>query len=129
LDAAPLATVFFLLVLFMMLASRVYTPGVSLELPMSGDLPGSDRPTVSVAIDSQGRFYFENVVISDSELTAQLRKAALESKQPITLVMQADKRVTMEMEVKLTMLAREAGITNALLATLPRAGGVPSTPK
>ena len=40
LDAAPFAAVFFLLVMFMMLGSLIYTPGARLELQLPGSLPG-----------------------------------------------------------------------------------------
>jgi len=54
LDVAPFAGVFFLLVMLMMLASLVYTPGARLELrlPRADGLPGTDKPSVSVAIDA-----------------------------------------------------------------------------
>ncbi len=42
------------------------------------------------------------------------------SREPLTLVVQADKAVTYGQLVHLTMLARDAGIHDVLLATLPR---------
>lgn len=123
LDAAPLASVFFLLVMFLMLASLVYTPGVALRLPAADDLPGRDQPMIAVAIDSSGRLYFENQTIPEGELRARLSQAVREAPAPLTLLVQADKAVTTEMLVRLTMLARGVGITNGLLATLPRPVG------
>lgn len=119
LDAAPFAAVFFLLVIFLMLASRLYTPGVRLELPVAGDLPGTDKPTVAVAIDSNGRLYFENQSIDEKQLAAKLREKAGSAAAPLTLLVQADKAVTHEMLVRLSLLARSAGIAQAWLATLP----------
>lgn len=120
LDAAPFATVLFLLVLFLMLGSRVYTPGVRLQLPKAANLPGTDKPTVAVAIDAQGRLYFENQVIDQKQLAVRLRQAAQQSSQPMTLLVQADKAVTYERLMGVTMLARDVGIMDAWLATLPR---------
>ncbi len=120
LDAAPFAAVFFLLVIFVMLSSLMYTPGVRLELPVADDLPGTDKPTVSVAIDSSGRWYFENERIDEARLRTRLAQVVQNSATPPTLIVQADKAATTEMVVRLTMLARSAGITNGLLATLPR---------
>lgn len=120
LDAAPFAAVFFLLVIFVMLSSLVYTPGVRLELPVADDLPGTDKPTVAVAIDSSGRWYFENERVDEGRLRARLVQIVKNSATPPTLIVQADKAATTEMVVRLTMLARSAGITNGLLATLPR---------
>jgi biopolymer transport protein ExbD len=128
LDVAPFATVFFLLVIFVMLTSLVYTPGVRLELPTANDLPGTDKPTVAVAIDANGKLYFENQWIEENQLTNRLHKAVLASApEPLTLVVQADKAVTYQRLVHLTLLARDAGIAEALLATLPEPGAS-STP-
>ena len=121
LDAAPFAAVFFLLVIFMMLGSLIYTPGarLALELPQGKGLPGTDKPTVSVAIDADGRLYYENQGIDEKALFGRLQEAASKSSGPLTLVVQADKRVTHERVMRLTRLASDAGIKEALLATLP----------
>jgi biopolymer transport protein ExbD len=120
LDVAPFAAVFFLVAIFVMLTSMVYTPGVRLELPMADDLPGTDKPTVAVAIDEGGRFYFENQLIGERDLARRLKTVVSALPQRPMLVLQADKRVRYEMLVRLTLLARDAGISEALLATLPR---------
>ena len=119
LDAAPFATVLFLLVIFLMLGSLVYTPGVPLQLPVANDLPGTDNPTIAVAIDGNGRLFFENQGIEENQLRGRLRQAAKESPK-LTLLVQADKSVTYDMLIRLTLLARDAGISQAWLATLPR---------
>ena len=123
LDAAPFAAVLFLLVIFLMLTARIYTPGVVVHLPVAEDLPGTDRPTIEVAIDSNGRLYFENQGILEADLRGRLRQKATEAKEPLTLIVEADKNATTEMLLHLELLARGVGITNSLLATLPRPFG------
>ena len=120
LDAAPFAAVFFLLVLFLMLGSLMYTPGVRLTLPLSDDLPGTEKLTVAVAIDAGGRYYYENQLVGEKQLGTLLKQAAIASPEPLTLVVYADKAVSTEMLVHTSLLARSNGITNGLLATLPR---------
>jgi biopolymer transport protein ExbD len=128
LDAAPFASVLFLLVIFVMLSSlAVYIPGVRLELPAADDLPGTDRPTVSVAIDANGAFYYENQWVEERQLTNSLHKAAVNAPEPLTLVVLADKKVSYDMLLHLTTLARQSGITNALIAALPRPVAGPPT--
>ena len=53
LDVAPFAVVFFLLIIFLTLAALLPTPGLSLRLPVAGDLPGTDKPTVSTPISAR----------------------------------------------------------------------------
>jgi biopolymer transport protein ExbD len=122
LDAAPVAAVFFLLVMLLMLGSLVYTPGARLELqlPRAEGLPGTDKPSVSVAIDADGRLYYQNQWIEEDELRRRLQAAAKKSAQPLTLVVQADKAVSYERCLRLALLGRDAGISEALLAMLPR---------
>ncbi len=123
LDFAPFASVFFLLLLFALLGMLIYTPGVAvdIQLPRADDLTGTDRPTLAVAVDAAGRFYYENQPIEADALKASLQLAAKKSPEPVTLLVQADKQVAYDYLLRLSLLARDAGITNALFATLPRA--------
>ncbi len=127
-DVAPFAAVFFLLAIFLMVAALLPTPGIPLQLPVAGDLPGTDKPSISVAVDAGGRFYFANQIVSEAQLKSTLAAAAKKTRDPLTLVIQADKTVTCEQLVRLTLLARDAGIQNALLATLPRIVNTPDLP-
>ena len=90
------------------------------ELPRADDLPGTDQPTIAVALDKNGHFYFENTLIRQDELQSRLRAAATSSKEPLTLVVQADREVTEEKLINLALLARQAGIHDLMLATLPQ---------
>jgi len=101
--------------------SLIYTPGARLELqlPQGKGLPGTDKPTVSVAIDADGRLYYQNQWIDEKALLSRLQQAVKKSPEPLTLVVQADERVTHGRVIRLELLARAAGIPEALQATLP----------
>ena len=121
-EMAPFAAVFFLLVIFLLLAALLPVQGLRVQLqpPVAGDLPGIDKPTVAMAVDSSGRFYFANQIVSEAQLNSSLSNAVKNSRAPLTLVIHADKAVTFEQIAHLSLLARDCGITNSLLATLPR---------
>jgi biopolymer transport protein TolR len=119
-DVAPFAVVFFLLIIFVTLATQLPPPGLSLHLPVAADLPGTDKPTVAVAIDADGRLFFANQIVTENELKSDLRDAVQKSHEPLTLIVQADQAVTYGQLVQLTLLARDAGMRDVLLATLPR---------
>ena len=129
-DMAPFAAVLFLLVMFLMLGAFMPVPGarLSLQLPMANDLPGTDKPTVAVAVDASGRFYFANQMVTEDKLKSALRAAAQKSHPALTLVIHADKAVTYDRLIHLALLARDAGIQNTLLATLPRVVATPAVP-
>jgi len=127
-DVAPFAAVFFLLVIFLMLGGLVYTPGVRIKPPLADGLPGTDQPTVSVAVDAGGRYYFANQIVTEEQLKSDLRAAARKSREPLTLVIHADKAVTYDQLIHLTLLARDVGIHDALGATLPQVINAPARP-
>jgi len=116
-DATAYAAVFFLLVIFVSLGSRLYTPGVKLNLPPGADLPGTDKPTITVALDEFGRYYFQNQNIEETPLKERLRAACTNSPEPVTLVILMDESVRYKNLHRLQMLAREAGIHDSLVAT------------
>jgi biopolymer transport protein ExbD len=128
LDPAPFAGVFFLLVLFVILGALVYTPGVLINLPAATGLPGTDSPVVAVAVDAGGHLYFENQLVSEGLLRLRLAKAVKRSAAPLTLLVQADRNVNYDTLIKLSLLARDAGMKQALLATLPQSTPAPARP-
>ncbi len=94
-------------------------------------MPGTDKPTVPVGLDADGRLYYENQFIEESDLRRRLQEVVKKSAEPLTLIVLADKAVSYEKCLRLALLAREAGISEALLATLPRpyAPSTPSSPQ
>ena len=122
LDSAPFVALFFLLVIFLLLSWLIYTPGLHLKLPYAEGLAGTDRPTVTVAIDPNGRLYYDNQWVEESELRGKLKLAAQKT-AGLALVVKPDRSVSYEMLVRLAGVAREADISEVVLATLPRTTG------
>jgi biopolymer transport protein ExbD len=124
LDIAPYAGVFFLLVIFLLLISLVYTPGflITLSDAPAADVSGVEGPIEAVAVDPTGQLYYENQPIQKDELRRRLIWASQKSSEPLTLVIEADKAVTHEMEVQLAILARDpkVHVRQVLWKTLPR---------
>ena len=80
-------------------------------------------------MDAGGRLYFANqIVTNELQLNSGLSNAVKHARAPLTLVIHADKTVTEDQLLHLALLARTAGITNALLATLPRVSNAPVRP-
>lgn len=130
LDAAPFASVFLLFVVFVLLRSMLYTPGIRVELPSTGQLllPGAEGRTFSVAVTTNA-IYCDNQLISENDFSNRLNAATRKSAAPLTLIVQADKDVTEEKIIHLRVLADEAGAHDFLLATLPRVFDSGSPPK
>lgn len=127
LDAAPFASVFFLIAAFLLLSARLlFTPGVHIALPeVEADQPGTDDIPLVVGIDAAGRIYFENQITSETRLLARLRSVVASSRQPLTLVIQADRDGRLEVPMRLMAAARELGLKKVVFPT-HRAGGTGS---
>ena len=127
-DVAPFAAVFFIVVIFLMLGALMPVQGLrtSLTPPAANNLPGVEQRTVAMAVDSAGQFYFENRAVNEAQLKTNLRATVAGAPEPLTLVIHADRAVTYDQLARLTVLARDLGITNALLATLPRVTDTPA---
>lgn len=119
-EMAPFAAVFFLLAMFLLLGALLPTPGIPLQLIAAVGVPGLDQPTVAVAVDAKGRYYLANQIVNDDQLDSGLSNAVKNARAPLTLVIHADQSVSYDQLTKLALRARGFGITNALLATLPR---------
>lgn len=120
LDVAAFAGVLFILLVFVLLHSQlVFTPGVPIRLPEADDLSGVIGQTIVVAVDASGQYYYDNQLTQERLLKQRLIERVNASREPVTLVVQADKSVTWENLAKLALLARKAGVKDAVLATRP----------
>ncbi len=191
LDAAPVAGLVFLLLMFMQLSSLLYTPGVlvrlqnpaaTLRIGKSGliqfgtnfftdaetnqlraalqnspagppfdlqvdpatppkaaaraanavnqiflvhlpagrrNLIGTDNPTIMVAVNFLGQYFYDNQIVGEQELKAgftnALQAAARQSRQ-LTLTIAGDEQVKWDALTRLAQWAREAGIKETILA-------------
>lgn len=122
LDAAPFAAVFFLILIFVVLTTLVYTPGVHITLPSApaADVVGVDGPTIAVAVDKHGRYYYQNQVVTEADLKRALEAEVKKFPQPPTLILLADQEATDSIWIRLTELARSEGIKKVVFQTLPR---------
>lgn len=123
LDVAAFASVLFLLLIFILLRSQlVFTPGVPIRLIEADDMPGVIGRNVVVALDSSGQYYFDNQLIHERLLRQQLKTKVEESREPLILVIQADKSVSLEQFDRLRELSYQAGVREVFVASRPALG-------
>ena len=124
LDVAAYASVLFLLVLFFALSSSfIHVSGIRIDLPTAPGVAGFAGPSVSVAVSASGQLHFENQPVTFEQLRAKLQARVnapgLQSGEPLTLVLYADRAVTVEVEDRLRSLATEIGIPAVVRANRP----------
>jgi len=106
--------------MFLLLQSSfVFTPGLPIQLPEADGLPGTSNPTVAVAVDANGNFYFDNLLCDEAQLAQKLTAVMTASHQPMTLVVQMHRDARYEVFIRLSVLARSVGIREVLSAVRP----------
>lgn len=103
LDAAPLAGVFFLLIIFMLLASLVYTPGIPIGL--SANAGGASRPGKEISLAKNGTVVFEKKTYATNGLE-QLREDLKRLPPRTTLVLRSAPNAPRETIERIRDMAR-----------------------
>jgi biopolymer transport protein ExbD len=102
------------------LGFAIEPPGTRIELPETPEQPGARTPSVIIAVNLNGQYFFENQLVSEKEdLQERLARAAKASREPMTLVLKLDKAVEVDTFVQLCEMAREAGFSDVILGTRP----------
>jgi biopolymer transport protein ExbD len=94
-------------------------PGARMELPEFTGFPGTPNPVVVVSINLNGQIFVQHQVIREDSLQEKLSVIAENNKSPLTLVVQADRDVRLEKVMKVCAVARQAGISDVTIGTLP----------
>lgn len=100
---------------------RLETSSVPIVLPQADAVIGTPNPTVTVAVNLGGQFFYENRVISPADLQKRLSELVSKTVQPLTLLVIADESVEHRVLVQLAEIAKAAKISEMLQVTRPPA--------
>lgn len=116
-NITPLIDVVFLLLIFFMVSSTFKEhQGLDIALPSAQNAKNQEIGAKEIAVDRQGRFYLEGVLVDESGLRQGL--AALLAEQPgAPLVLRADKNAGFGRVVRVIDIAREVGGTHLIIPT------------
>lgn len=122
-DAAPMVDVGLLVFLFFVVQSAfVVQPGIRVDLPASAFADAAPYTSPVVTISQEGLIFFNDERTTLAGLGPAFRQRVHEQRD-VTLLIEADGRVEHATLVRIYALAREAGITDVVLATrLPGPG-------
>jgi biopolymer transport protein ExbD len=93
-----------------------------ITLPDGKNLTGTDDETVMVAVNFRGQCFYENRLVQDAELKAELARLltnATRDSKKLTLLLRMDKAAEFQVFTRLSGLAYEAGITKVLMVERP----------
>jgi len=110
--------VLLLLIFFLLSSSFFIQPGIKVNLPkaITGQVETIDR--IYLTITKKETIYLNNQQILKSELGGKL-KALLKNQPEKSVVIQADKELTLEKAIEIVDIAKLAGAEKFMIATQP----------
>ena len=121
LDFAPFASVFFLLVVFLMFNPLLIPfPGVKMRQPQS---VRPNLPQLEAAIADGGQIHFKSQFVSPEEFREKLARAVAQSERPPSLIVLMGKKAGYETFSQVYQIAQEEGVGQVFQVGLGEAFG------
>ncbi|MBC3764814.1 ExbD/TolR family protein [Neptunicella marina] len=115
-DLTPmLDVVFIMLIFFIVTASFVKESGIDVNRPEAATAVKKDRANILVAINDKGEIWINKRRIDQRAVQANIERLHAENPQG-TVVIQADKKATTEVLIKVMDSARSAGVYDVSIA-------------
>ena len=128
-NVTPLVDVMLVLLVIFIITAPLLASAIKLDLPEVKAAPAPSRPdAIRIAIDADGRYYWNDTLIDEASLGSRLADAAKAQPQP-ELHLRADKGTRYERLAQLMGAAQEAGLTRIGFVTEPPASTDDSAPR
>lgn len=118
-NVTPLVDVMLVLVVIFLITAPLFTHAVHVDLPKAAADPSAQRSeVVALAIDAEGRWYWNRQAVAPEELRARLAQAAIRTPQP-ELQLHADRNTRYEALATLMAAVQNAGLQKMQFVTVP----------
>ena len=114
-DIAPLMSIIFLLLIFIMLSSSFITqPGIKINLPRVTTSEFIKNNNIELIINGENTIYLSGKIVGMHDLKALFKQAAHKNE---TVLIKSDKSASLGVVAEIWDLARNAGIAYINIAT------------
>ncbi|NTV09472.1 MAG: biopolymer transporter ExbD [Zoogloea sp.] len=121
-NTTPLVDVMLVLLIIFIITAPLLTHAVKIDLPAAASQANPEKPqTVSLAINDDGKLFWNDAPLADADLQARLAEAAARQPQP-ELHLRADRNTRYQKVAEVMSAARSAGIAKMGFVTLPPPG-------
>ncbi len=119
-NTTPLVDVMLVLLIIFIITIPVINHSVKLDLPRATTQPNNVKPeTVNLTIDGNGKLFWNNREINDSELSQKIADAAQVEPQP-ELHLRAERTTQYEKVAQVMAAAQNGGLTKIGFVTEPK---------
>jgi biopolymer transport protein ExbD len=120
-NMTPLVDVMLVLLIIFMITVPVMKDSVRIDLPRASAQPQDAKPqTIRLAVDAQGRYWWNDAQVGDDELPRLLRVEAAREPQP-ELHIRGDRDARYERVAQAMAAAQQAGLHRIGFITEPKA--------
>ena len=118
-NMTPLVDVMLVLLIIFIITVPVMKHAVNIDMPRASNAAIISKPdTLRLSIDAQGRYFLNDMPVSDEALSPQLQAAAAQNPPP-DLHIRGDKAVRYERVAQAMAAAQQAGLRKIGLITEP----------
>ena len=118
-NMTPLVDVMLVLLIIFIITVPVMKHAIHIDLPRASNAASIAKPqTLRLSIDAQGRYFLNDMPVSDEALSPQLKAAAAQNPQP-DLHIRGDKTVRYERVAQAMAAAQQAGLRKIGFITEP----------
>ncbi|MDO8960773.1 MAG: biopolymer transporter ExbD [Methylophilus sp.] len=119
-NTTPLVDVMLVLLVIFIITAPLLTHAVKIDLPQATSQPLPDKPeVVDLAVDAQGKVYWNDVEMVAEEVKQKLAAAANQKPQP-ELQIRADKNTRYQVLAEVMADAQNVGITKLGFVSEPK---------
>jgi len=119
-NTTPLVDVMLVLLVIFIITAPMLTHAVKIDLPQATSQPIEDKPeVVSIAINNEGRLFWNDVPLVQGELKQNLTRIAGQKPQP-ELQIRADKSTRYQVLAEVMADAQNAGVTKLGFVSEPQ---------
>jgi biopolymer transport protein TolR len=116
-NMVPMIDVMLVLLIIFMVAAPMLTTGLDVSLPESRTGNNLESQVPVVTLTGDGRYQFEETILTASQLQAELKKRAVGASKHQGVIVRGDQHVSYGKVVALMDIIREAGFTNVGLSS------------
>ena len=118
-NMTPLVDVMLVLLIIFIITVPVMKHAINIDLPRASNVPQDAKPeTIRLSVDAAGQYFWNDLPVTDANLTLQLQTAAARLPQP-ELHIRGDKAVRYERVAQAMALAQQAGVRKIGFITEP----------
>lgn len=119
-NTTPLVDVMLVLLIVFMITIPVMTHNVKIDLPRAASQPEQAKPAhISLAIDAQGKLYWDGQSIDEQQLKTRIAEAAQKTPQP-ELHLRAERTTQYEKVAQVMAAAQSGGLSKIGFITDPK---------